>query len=61
MVTSEEAATRYGAARWFESLRDRICAAFEAIEDDYAGTAHADLPPGRFERRPWDRPAGAAA
>jgi coproporphyrinogen III oxidase len=48
-----------GRARaWFESLRDRICAAFEAIEDDYAGAAQADMPPGRFERHPWDRPGG---
>ena len=43
---------------WFETLRDRICAAFEAIEDDYAGTAFADLPPGRFAREAWDRPGG---
>jgi coproporphyrinogen III oxidase len=45
------------ARRWFEGLRDRICAAFEAIEDDYAA-ARADRPPGRFERQPWDRPGG---
>lgn len=43
---------------WFEALRDRICAAFEAIEDDYAGHAHQDVAPGRFERRAWDRPGG---
>lgn len=43
---------------WFEALRDRICAAFEAIEDDYAGRAHVDIAPGRFERRVWDRPGG---
>ncbi len=36
---------------WFESLRDRICAAFEAIEDDGPG----DGPPGRFAYTPWDR------
>jgi coproporphyrinogen III oxidase len=46
------------ARAWFEQLRDRICAAFEAIEDDYAGAAHRDVAPGRFERRPWDRPGG---
>jgi coproporphyrinogen III oxidase len=46
------------ARAWFEQLRDRICAAFEAIEDDYAGAAHAGLTPGRFERQPWDRPGG---
>jgi len=44
------------AARWFQDLRDRICAAFEAVEDDYAGAAWADLPAGRFERKSWTRP-----
>jgi coproporphyrinogen III oxidase len=43
---------------WFERLRDRICAAFEAIEDDYRGAAHAELAPGRFVRKAWDRPGG---
>ena len=48
-----------GRARaWFESLRDRICAAFEALEDDYRGHAHGELLPGRFERQAWDRPGG---
>ena len=45
------------AAAWFRTLRDRICAAFEAIEDELAGTAHAALAPGRFERSRWQRPA----
>jgi coproporphyrinogen III oxidase len=45
------------AAAWFATLRDRICAAFEAIEDDHAGP-FSDRPPGRFERRAWDRPGG---
>jgi len=43
---------------WFEQLRDRICEAIEAIEDDYRGPDHETLPPGRFERTPWDRPEG---
>jgi len=41
---------------WFESLRDRICAAFEKIEDDLSGT-HSELAPGRFERKQWRRDA----
>ncbi|MCX7365706.1 MAG: coproporphyrinogen III oxidase, partial [Alphaproteobacteria bacterium] len=42
--------TRKTEARaWFETLRDRICAEFERIEDELEGT-HRDLPPGRFER-----------
>jgi coproporphyrinogen III oxidase len=43
---------------WFESLRERIMAALEAIEDE----ASADLfpgPSGRFERKPWARENGA--
>jgi coproporphyrinogen III oxidase len=41
---------------WFRSLRDRICTAFETLEDELAGT-HADLPAGRFERKEWQRTA----
>ncbi|MGE0007077.1 MAG: oxygen-dependent coproporphyrinogen oxidase [Parvibaculaceae bacterium] len=45
------------ARRWFESLRDGLCAEFERLEDDCAGAA----PPGRFVRKAWSRrdPAGA--
>jgi len=38
------------AAAWFQELRDRICAAFEALEDAQAAGPFADLPAGRFER-----------
>ncbi|PZQ79860.1 MAG: oxygen-dependent coproporphyrinogen oxidase [Ancylobacter novellus] len=47
--------TRKQTARaWFEELRDRICAAFETLEEEapaalYPGTA------GRFVRTPWER------
>ncbi len=43
---------------WFEALRDRICAAFEAIETEYAGPGAPDLAQGRFERTPWHRDGG---
>ena len=44
------------AATWFSELRDRVTAAFEAIEDDLpAGMPFADAPAGRFVRTPWKR------
>jgi coproporphyrinogen III oxidase len=42
---------------WFEGLRDRICAKFETIESELTGT-HSDLPPGKFERKAWQRDRG---
>ncbi|MCW5749371.1 MAG: coproporphyrinogen III oxidase, partial [Alphaproteobacteria bacterium] len=50
------AARQDAARRWFEALRDRICAAFEQLEDDLTGT-HRELPAGRFVRTPWRRAA----
>ena len=43
------------AEAWFKTLRDQICGAFEAIEDDFGGS---DQPAGRFERTAWDRADG---
>lgn len=57
-MTDSHADRRDAARRWFESLRDRICAAFEQLEDDLAGGPHAQLPPGRFVRKPWERKEG---
>ncbi len=50
-MSGEEQKTQ--AAAWFEALRDRICAALEAIEDEFD--------PGekqRFARKNWDREGG---
>ncbi len=45
------------AEAWFQSLRDRICAAFEALEDEGGG----DGPAGRFEQTAWERPDASGA
>jgi len=42
------------AQAWFRTLRDRICAAFEKLEDELTGS---DMPAGRFERKTWNRTA----
>ena len=43
------------AAAWFAELRDRLCTALEAIEED---AAPGEAPAGRFERTPWQREGG---
>ncbi len=50
--TTAHEALKPEARAWFAALRDRICAAFEAIED--AGGPN----PGRFVQTPWDRTEG---
>jgi coproporphyrinogen III oxidase len=49
------------ARRWFQTLRDDICASFEALEDEFS--SHPNLAPGkkagRFERNIWEREGGA--
>ncbi len=47
------------ATEWFGELRDKLCAAFEAIEDAYAGGG-SDAPAGRFVRTEWKRPVEAS-
>jgi coproporphyrinogen III oxidase len=43
------------ARAWFEQLRDRICATFEAIEREQTGP-QVDRPIGHFVRTKWARP-----
>jgi coproporphyrinogen III oxidase len=51
--------TRKARARaWFETLRDQICAAFEALEDEAPAALYPGAP-GRFVRTPWKRGDGA--
>ncbi|HTZ37475.1 MAG TPA: oxygen-dependent coproporphyrinogen oxidase [Stellaceae bacterium] len=52
----DEPDRRGQAVDWFAALRDRICAAFEALEDELAGA-----PAARFVRTDWRRPSGAQA
>ena len=62
MTLQDERKTQ--ASAWFAELRDKICAAFEAIEDELTPEIAArlpiaqeleGLPPGRFERKAWSR------
>jgi coproporphyrinogen III oxidase len=51
-------AQQLAAQSWFRSLRDRITAAFEAIEQEGAGLPalpNAPAEPGRFAYTPWER------
>ncbi|HEY4545301.1 MAG TPA: oxygen-dependent coproporphyrinogen oxidase [Pedomonas sp.] len=54
-MTDQLADQKQRAAQWFETLRNQICAAFEAIEDEQTTGPCSDLPAGRFERKSWQR------
>jgi coproporphyrinogen III oxidase len=56
MDAGQTEARKARARAWFERLRDDICAAFEAIEDDLPhGAPLVDRDQGRFVRTPWER------
>ncbi|MGE0151290.1 MAG: oxygen-dependent coproporphyrinogen oxidase [Reyranellaceae bacterium] len=46
------------AGDWFATLRDRICLAFETLEDELSAGPHAGLAAGRFARKNWLREEG---
>jgi coproporphyrinogen III oxidase len=56
MDSSQIEARKTRARTWFETLRDDVCAALEAVEDALpAGAPLAQKPAGRFTRTPWSR------
>jgi coproporphyrinogen III oxidase len=52
VVDAAERKTR--ASAWFSELRDRICAALEALENEAPKTLYWGAP-ARFERKAWER------
>jgi coproporphyrinogen III oxidase len=56
MDNNETAPRKERARAWFETLRDEIVAAFEAVEDALPANApFGDRAAGRFVRTPWSR------
>jgi len=56
MVEEQLADLRARSSAWFEALRDRICQAFEDLEERCSGGE--GRPAGRFLREPWTRAGG---
>lgn len=48
-------ARKKAAREWFEALQLRICAAFEALEEEAIGPFAETTAPGRFQLTPWER------
>lgn len=57
-MTSDISEYQARAAEWFADLRDRLCAAFERLEDVCANPLLAEAAPGRVTRRDWQRADG---
>jgi len=58
MTSTPDIEARKTAARaWFETLRDRLCKAFENLEDQAPAGLYGETP-GRFQFTPWERPEG---
>ena len=56
MTDIDLATAKATAETWFQSLRDEICAAFEALETGLPATAQgAEKAAARFTRTPWTR------
>jgi coproporphyrinogen III oxidase len=61
-VPTDIEAKKGRAEAWFQTLRDRICASFEALERELADDSarpHAADAPGTFTRSPWLKDEGA--
>ncbi|CAN5290416.1 oxygen-dependent coproporphyrinogen oxidase [soil metagenome] len=46
------------ARAWFETLRDKLVAAMEAVEAAAPPELYGEGPPAKFELKPWSRPEG---
>ena len=57
-VDTDIESRKAAASDWFSALRDDICATFEAIETELAGTVMTDQPAGSFSRKNWNREGG---
>lgn len=44
------------AQNWFAELQLRICKTFETLEEEYISNNSITSNPGKFERKPWQRP-----